>query len=108
MDTINDRLVKLRDRNFKNNTDGMAAIMDVAPETLSRYLAGKRTPQGDSLIALLDKIPELSAEWLMRGDGLMFSIENQPTISQTNVNGDNIGTVISDESEVSSKSNTAS
>ena len=106
MNDICKRLIEVKTQVLNDNASELCRVMGV--KTVHEYLRGNRVPNGESLQRLLIAYPELSPSWLMLGKGEMLLNENQPTISQTNVNGDNIGTVISDESEVSFKSNTSS
>lgn len=43
--------------------------------TLNNYLTGRRAVGYDSIDAILRNFPNVSAEWLMRGDGPMFKSE---------------------------------
>lgn len=50
----------------------------IAQNTLSRQLGGAREVSLTTICAVLDKCPEISAEWLMRGKGEMLLTSEQP------------------------------
>lgn len=64
-----------------------AIKIGLAPDTLSNYLQGRRKLSLVTIEAILKAFPEVSAEWLMRGNGQMIQ-GDQPTIM-----GDNSGVV---------------
>jgi hypothetical protein len=60
-------------RSFENN-------IDVSNGTIQKAIANEKTVGSDVLSKILHKFPQLSAEWLMRGEGEMF---------RTTANGNN-------------------
>lgn len=64
------RILKLIESTGLNPTS-FAAKIGVQQMTLWEQLNGKRKLSLDSVLAILNSYPELSAEWLMRGTGEM-------------------------------------
>jgi hypothetical protein len=68
-------------RSFENN-------IDVSNGTIQKAIANEKTVGSDVLSKILHKFPQLSAEWLMRGEGEMF----RTTANNSSINtGVNIG-----------------
>lgn len=55
----------------------------IAQNTLSRQLSGAREVSLTTICAVLDKCPEISAEWLMRGKGEML-LASEPAEDRMN------------------------
>jgi transcriptional regulator with XRE-family HTH domain len=53
----------------------------IAQNTLSRQLSGAREVSLTTISAVLENNPEISAEWLLRGNGEMLLTSEQPTAS---------------------------
>ena len=53
----------------------------IAQNTLSRQLSGAREVSLTTISAVLENNPEISAEWLLRGNGEMLLTSEQPTDS---------------------------
>lgn len=47
----------------------------IAQNTMSYYLSGQRKLSLEAVKKILDTYPELSAEWVMRGEGAMLKAE---------------------------------
>lgn len=47
----------------------------IAQNTMSYYLSGQRKPSFEAVEKILQSFPELSAEWLIRGEGEMLKQE---------------------------------
>lgn len=56
----------------------------IAQNTLSRQLSGAREVSLTTISAVLENNPEISAEWLLRGNGEMLLTSEQPTASNEN------------------------
>lgn len=52
-----------------------ALACGIAQNTMNYYLSGKRKPSCEAINKILNSFPDLSAEWLMRGEGEMFKSE---------------------------------
>ena len=57
---------------------GFAAAIGVSKGTLDGYLDGRRKPSLPLAEGILRAYPDISAEWLMRGEGSMYR-DKQPT-----------------------------
>lgn len=62
---------------------GLAGVLEMTEANLSNKLNGIRKIDLSTLCVLLDKFPDLSAEWLLRGEGNMYKSKNydQPKMS---------------------------
>lgn len=58
----------------------------IAQNTLSRQLNGTREVSLTTINSVLEKCPEISAEWLMRGKGEMLLASEQPTDAEDRLN----------------------
>lgn len=70
---------KLSDRAF-------SIKCNIAQNTLSRQLNRVREVSIATIKSILDKCPEISAEWLMRGKGEMLLTSEQPTEAEDRMN----------------------
>lgn len=52
--------------------NAFAAAINMKQTTVNNYFLGKRSPSFELIDSILASIPELSAEWLLRGNGTMF------------------------------------
>ena len=52
-----------------------AIACNIKYSTLNNYMTGRRAVGLDTIQAILQGFPNVSAEWLMRGDGPMFKSE---------------------------------
>ena len=62
------------------NTNAFALRIGIAQTTLSTYFTKNRYPAYETLHAILYTFPDVSAEWLMRGEGDMFICDELPVI----------------------------
>lgn len=62
------------------NTNAFALRIGIAQTTLSTYFTKNRYPAYETLHAILHTFPDVSAEWLMRGEGDMFICDGMPVI----------------------------
>ena len=76
MDELVDRINKIRE--YKGLTSkALACEIDMKYSTMNNYLNGKQMPTAELLCRILSKYLDISAEWLMRGDGAMIRKESQ-------------------------------
>ncbi|MBR3682377.1 MAG: helix-turn-helix transcriptional regulator [Tidjanibacter sp.] len=59
---------------FIQNAEGLnnvrfAAIMDVAPASISHILSGRNKPSYDFIVKLVETFPQYDARWLITGKG---------------------------------------
>lgn len=58
--------------------NSFAREIGIAQRTLNNYVLLGRYPSYETLHAILHRYPDVSAEWLMRGEGEMFICEGLP------------------------------
>lgn len=76
MKELVERINKIRE--YKGLTSkALASAIDMKYSTMNNYLNGKQAPTAEFLCKLLSKFLDISAEWLMRGDGEMIRKEKQ-------------------------------
>lgn len=106
---ITDRLNQLVDNSLYKSRRALASAAGIPQVTFNDNIRGTSEPRFSTLAAILSALPNVSAEWLMRGTGEMFLSENKEggekpssnklkgVINQNNVSGDNnISSDISD------------
>ena len=59
------------------NTKSFAEKIGIAQRTINNYVNG-RFPSYEAIHAILHTFPDVSAEWLMRGDGAMYISDDLP------------------------------
>lgn len=59
-------------RYYNLTANEMSKEMDISSPNAYGYLSGKRQPPISFLIKFLEVYPDVSAEWLLRGDGKML------------------------------------
>ena len=76
MGTINDRIKRIVNELFNGNTSSFARQINVPQPTLKDIVGGKlSTPRADVLEKIFgDKSLNISAEWLLGGEGEMIKI----------------------------------
>ncbi|WP_211240580.1 S24 family peptidase [Adhaeribacter aquaticus] len=81
--SINQRIKILLDRYSNDNVLGFSKMIGVSHTTIATLLPGSRESKpGFEIIAkLLDRFPEISAEWLVRGEGDMFKSNKHTPIA---------------------------
>lgn len=57
-----------------------AESVNVVQVTLNRQLAGKRSISSDTILSVLQNRKDLSAEWLLRGEGAMYKTTELPPV----------------------------
>ena len=62
------------------NTNAFALRIGIAQTTLSTYFTKNRYPAYETLYAILHTFPEVSAEWLMRGEGPIYITDDLPVL----------------------------
>lgn len=65
------RILELVNEKAKSTRD-FALLIGIPERTISTYLKIGRTPSLESIDAILRTFPEVSAEWLLRGEGSMI------------------------------------
>ena len=57
-----------------------AESVNVVQVTLNRQLSGKRSVSSDTILSVLQNQKDLSAEWLLRGEGSMYRTTELPPV----------------------------
>lgn len=73
---IRDRLTQILSLK-QMSSSAFADFLEIQRSNMSHYLSGRNKPGVEILQKILDKFPDISAEWLMMGRGEM---SNQPPI----------------------------
>lgn len=57
---------------YKLSGRRLASVLGLSPATITNYLGGVKAPSYEFIMALLTTYPDISAEWLLRGEGPML------------------------------------
>ena len=68
---INERIKEIAQADARSTT-AFAKKIGVAQTTLNATIKDSREPRATLLLSILNGLPDLSAEWLMRGEGPMY------------------------------------
>ena len=68
--------IKLIADKFELSITALSKRIGIAQQTLNRQIVGENAMSLTTVEAILSCFPEISAEWLLRGDGSMFKNEN--------------------------------
>lgn len=85
---MNERLLQLISLKAKSVRD-FAIILGVNQPNVDRYVKG-RAPSYEFLQLVLSTFPDISAEWLMRGEGSMYKDAHAGGVSIVNDNRRNV------------------
>ena len=80
MTTIIERLEAVR-RHYNLSGRGLADRLGQRPSTVTNYLNGTQAPKLEFIENILRLFPEVSAEWLIRGQGSMLIVD-QPDVAE--------------------------
>lgn len=80
MTTIIERLEAVR-RHYDLSGRKLADRLGQRPSTVINYLNGTQAPKLEFIENILDLFPEVSAEWLIRGQGAMLIVD-QPDVAE--------------------------
>lgn len=84
----------LEDKSISVNA--LSKQINVAQATLNPQLRGDRTLAANIVAKILDVFPDVSAEWLMRGVGTMYSNQDvQYSLSLDNIGGSHCFSILS-------------
>ena len=70
--TINERIKAIIEKGEYRSATAFAKKIGVAQTTLHYCISGTTEPRMGLVAAILDGLPDLSAEWLIRGEGPMY------------------------------------
>ena len=87
-------------KKYNLNKSGLAKAIEMEQVTVNNYLNGTRKISFELILSIISKFPDISAEWLLRGEGAMertLNVENsEKTIINQPTNSDNSGVNITD------------
>ena len=69
---INQRIKHITQSEKFSSVNGLAKHIGIAQTTLNNCVNGNKEPRATLLVSILTGLPNLSAEWLMRGEGSMW------------------------------------
>lgn len=84
--SVQERIRKIADDLFSGNISAFCRAVDVKQPTMNTILGERQSkPSYDVLSNILNaEALNISAQWLLTGDGSMFNVEDTPKISYTN------------------------
>lgn len=91
---LNDRISQLRQTFCEDNNREFSELINVNEQALSQICSGKRNAGLEIVQKILDNLPEIDANWLLRGKGNMTidrsgkSVSVQDSPQATISNGD--------------------
>ena len=77
MEGIRNRINEVKDY-YRLSNRGFAAAIGTKPAATNNYLNGTKEPSLEFVMAILSKYVDISADWLLKGKGEMFS-QDGPT-----------------------------
>ena len=72
MEGIRNRINEVKDY-YRLSNRGFAAAIGTKPAATNNYLNGTKEPSLEFVMAILSKYVDISADWLIKGKGEMFS-----------------------------------
>ena len=93
---LNDRISQIRQTFCEDNNREFSELINVNEQALSQICSGKRNAGLEIVQKILDNLPEIDANWLLRGKGDMLRNRqrigdiNNSNVSGCNVNGHDI------------------
>jgi transcriptional regulator with XRE-family HTH domain len=74
---VNNRVKAIADH-YLISTSRLAEELDVSVANVSHIFSGRNKPGFDFIEKLLDRFPDVNAEWIMRGKGSMLRMDEPP------------------------------
>lgn len=75
MDNLSGRVVKVMELKQVNKTE-FSSMLGISPAILSHISSGRNKPSVDVLQKILTTYPDISADWLLMGQGDVFRAKN--------------------------------
>lgn len=75
--TLKQRVEEVVKLHYNGSVNKFSAALDIRQTTLNDQINGKSKISAAALLALLDVHPDISAEWLLRGNGSMLLSQPQ-------------------------------
>ena len=70
-------------KKYNLNKSGLAKAIEMEQVTVNNYLNGTRKISFELILSIISRFPDISAEWLLRGEGAMertLNVENSEKI----------------------------
>lgn len=101
------RIKEILDCVARGNASLFARDINISQVTLNNYMLGKRKPSLEVCTKILAAFPDISAEWLLRGEGSMYKSDaerhiNHIDLSTGKVTGDGSTSVVGDNNAIAS------
>lgn len=80
-----ERIIMLMEEKRIPSVRQLAVEINVPVTTLSKQMSGERTISLETIGSILNTFGDVSAEWLMRGEGPLFKAEIKPTTPEYQV-----------------------
>jgi transcriptional regulator with XRE-family HTH domain len=78
MEQLTERINAIK-RHYGCTGRGFAQAVSLKPAAVINYLSGRQLPSLEFVFAILSKYTDVSAEWLLRGEGTMLKSESAGT-----------------------------
>lgn len=92
---MKDRILEIMKRNNMTQQE-FAAALEISPATLSNIFNGKTNPTNNHVMAIHKRFPQINVNWLMFGEGNMFTIENVGFENTSSIENDLFANACSD------------
>lgn len=96
---MKDRILEIMKRNNMTQQE-FAAALEISPATLSNIFNGKTNPTNNHVMAIHKRFPQINVNWLMFGEGNMFTIENMGFENTSSIENDLFADACSDTNTV--------
>lgn len=96
---MKDRILEIMKRNNMTQQE-FAAALEISPATLSNIFNGKTNPTNNHVMAIHKRFPQINVNWLMFGEGNMFTIENVGFENTSSIENDLFADACSDTNTV--------
>lgn len=83
MDALNNRVIRVMELKGLTKTE-FTSILNITPAILSHINSGRNKPSVEILQKIITHYPDISAEWLLMGQGAMLKAKNINKESITN------------------------
>lgn len=104
-DLLLERIRRIMSYKSINSVNAFANIIGVNTRTISQQISGNRSLSLDTILAVLGTFEDISAEWLIRGNGSMFLADNVNNFDMRGmITGDN-NMAVGDNSQVNNADN---
>lgn len=86
MDTIKERIDEISKEYARYNAVRLAEMIGMKSVTVTNYMNGSRKPSLEFITKILENIPDISADWLILGNGQMKQVYSNVQHGDFNTN----------------------